>query len=108
VRVNAGESGSRPRFVVESRRAERGVKSLFGGSKRAGRRTTRSESRVVPIRSPPKGAPLTEVLLPMGSGHGVRVTVPAHSRVDSAMARQTVGAAATGRHCCCQSWPFDH
>jgi hypothetical protein len=43
VRVIAGEPGSRPRFVVERRRVERGVKSLFGGSKRAGRRATRSE-----------------------------------------------------------------
>ena len=30
--------GSRLRFVVETRRAKRGVKSLFGGSKCAGRR----------------------------------------------------------------------
>ena len=44
VRVNAGEPGSRPRFVVERRRAERGVESLFGGSKRAGRSATRYES----------------------------------------------------------------
>jgi hypothetical protein len=36
VRVSAGALGSRPRFVVERRRAERGVESLFGGSKRAG------------------------------------------------------------------------
>jgi hypothetical protein len=36
VRVNAGVPGSRPRFVVERWRAERGVESLFGGSKRAG------------------------------------------------------------------------
>jgi hypothetical protein len=36
VRVDAGVPGSRPRFVVERRRAERGVKCLFGGSKRAG------------------------------------------------------------------------
>ena len=35
-RVIAGAPGSRPRFVAERRRAERGVKSLFGGSKRAG------------------------------------------------------------------------
>src|SRR5438045_46121 len=35
-RVVAGVPGSRPRFVVERRRAERGVESLFGGSKRAG------------------------------------------------------------------------
>jgi hypothetical protein len=37
VRVIAGEPGSRPRFVAERWRAERGVESLFGGSKRAGR-----------------------------------------------------------------------
>jgi hypothetical protein len=37
VRVVAGVPGSRPRFVVEMRRAERGVESLFGGSKRVGR-----------------------------------------------------------------------
>ena len=36
VRVGAGAPGSRPRFVVERRRAERGVESLFGGSKRVG------------------------------------------------------------------------
>jgi len=43
-RVGAGKPGSRPRCVVERRRAERGVKSLFGGSKRAGRNATRHES----------------------------------------------------------------
>jgi hypothetical protein len=37
VRVIAGEPGSRPRFVVERWRAERGVESHFGGSKRVGR-----------------------------------------------------------------------
>lgn len=36
VPVSAGAPGSRPRFVVERRRAERGVESLFGGSKRVG------------------------------------------------------------------------
>ena len=36
VRVDAGVPGSRPRFVIERWRAERGVESLFGGSKRAG------------------------------------------------------------------------
>ena len=36
VRVSVGAPGSRPQFVVERRRAERGVESLFGGSKRAG------------------------------------------------------------------------
>jgi hypothetical protein len=36
VRVDAGVPGSRPRFVAEKWRAERGVESLFGGSKRVG------------------------------------------------------------------------
>ena len=36
VSVGTGTPGSRPRFVVETRRAKRGVKSLFGGSKCAG------------------------------------------------------------------------
>jgi len=35
-RVSAGAPGSRPRLVVERRRVERGVESLFGGNKRAG------------------------------------------------------------------------
>ena len=42
VRVDTGLPGSRPRFVVERRRAERGVKSLFGGSKHAGRSVKRN------------------------------------------------------------------
>ena len=40
-RVGTGAPGSRPRFVAERRRAERGVESLFGGSKRAGRSVKR-------------------------------------------------------------------
>jgi hypothetical protein len=36
VRVGAGAPGSRPRLEGEILRAERGVESLFGGSKRAG------------------------------------------------------------------------
>ena len=36
VRVGAGAPGSRPRSEGEILRAERGVESLFGGSKRAG------------------------------------------------------------------------
>ena len=44
VRVVAGEPGSRPRSVVERWRAERGVESLFGGSKHAGRSAIRRES----------------------------------------------------------------
>jgi len=41
-RVGTGAPGSRPRFVVERRRAERGVESLFGGSKSAGRSVMRT------------------------------------------------------------------
>ncbi len=40
--VETGLPSSRPRFVVERRRAERGVKSLFGGSKIAGRSVKRT------------------------------------------------------------------
>src|ERR671936_1316827 len=43
-RVVAGVPGSRPRLVVERRRAERGVESLFGGSKRVGRSAGGRES----------------------------------------------------------------
>ena len=41
-RVRTGAPGSRPRFVAERRRAERGVTSLFGGSKSAGRSVKRT------------------------------------------------------------------
>jgi hypothetical protein len=37
VRVIAGEPGSRPRSGEETPQTERGVKSLIGGSKKAGR-----------------------------------------------------------------------
>src|ERR1700744_726858 len=42
VRVGTGAAASRPRLVVERRRAERGVETLFGGSKRAGRSVKRT------------------------------------------------------------------
>jgi hypothetical protein len=42
VPVGAGAPGSRPRFVGEIWRAERGVESLFGGSKSAGRSVKRT------------------------------------------------------------------
>ena len=42
VRVDTGVPGSRPRFAVEGWRAERGVKSLCGGSKHAGRSVKRT------------------------------------------------------------------
>ena len=42
VPVGTGAPGSRPRFVVERWRAERGVESLFGGSKCAGRSVKRT------------------------------------------------------------------
>ena len=71
VRVIAGEPGSRPRFVVERRRAERGVKSLFGGSKRAGRSATRCESCSL-VRSITK-EPSRSC---HGEGHVKRIGVP--------------------------------
>ncbi len=40
--LNTKVPGSRPRFVVETRRAERGVECLFGGSKHAGRSIKRT------------------------------------------------------------------
>jgi hypothetical protein len=42
VRVDTGVPGSRSRSVGEIRRAERDVKSPFGGSKRAGRSVKRT------------------------------------------------------------------
>ena len=42
VPVGAGAPGSRPQFVIERWRAERGVESLFGGSKCAGRSVKRT------------------------------------------------------------------
>jgi len=42
VPVGTGAPGSRPRFVGEIWRAERGVESLFGGSNRAGRSLKRT------------------------------------------------------------------
>jgi hypothetical protein len=57
---------SRPRFVVEGRRAERGVKSLFGGSKRAG-----------PV--PPGASPAASSHVQRGS-RAAHVTVKAHLR----------------------------
>jgi hypothetical protein len=42
VRVSTGAPGSRPRFVGEIWRAERGVESLFGGSNNAGRSIKRT------------------------------------------------------------------
>jgi len=68
VRVIAGEPGSRPRFVVERRRAERGVESLFGGSKRAGRSVKRT---LQPRHSHNEGAePVMSRRRPCPSGPG--------------------------------------
>jgi len=44
VRVGIGAPGSRPQSSEETLAAERGVESLFGGSKIAGRRAIRRES----------------------------------------------------------------
>src|ERR1700685_2766723 len=86
VRVGTGAPGSRPRFVVERRRAERGVKSLFGGSKRAGRSVKRTlqprhwqrGSRAAHVTAKAmSGGPCSGVSLPGPSG--VRGMARAHS-----------------------------
>lgn len=81
-RVSTGAPGSRPQSVGETRRSERGVESLQGGSKRAGRsmkrilqprqRTTREPSRSCHgeghVRRAPVRGPLAGSLRGMGSG----------------------------------------
>jgi hypothetical protein len=71
VRVIAGEPGSRPRFVVERRRAERGVKSHFGGSKRAGRSAFWCESCSLVIETMEEPSRSCR-----GEGHVRRIGVP--------------------------------
>ncbi len=68
-RVMAGEPGSRPRFVTERWRADRGVKSLLGGSKRAGRSAIRRESCslvTVTTREPSRSRPGEGSIRPTG------------------------------------------
>ena len=75
VRVDTGVPGSRSRFVVETRRAERDVECPFGGSKHAGRsikrtlqprQTNSGEAEpVMPRRRPCPGGPVP------GSSSGV-------------------------------------
>jgi hypothetical protein len=106
-RVEAGKPGSGPRFVAEKRRAERGVKSLFGGSKRAGRNATRHESCSLvkfttwePSRSchgegsiRPTGGPdmpLVESLRGMGSGTYARLGSEQERPVCAALSAKTV------------------
>ena len=68
VPVGTGAPGSRPRFVVETRRAERGVKSLFGGSKCSGRSVKRT---LQPRQTHNGGAePLTSRRRPCPAGPG--------------------------------------
>ena len=89
VPVGTGAPGSRPRFVVETRRAERGVKSLFGGSKCAGRSVKRTlqprqihNGRAEPLMSRRRPCPASP-----GPGSarrvssGVREAARAHSLV---------------------------
>src|ERR1700756_4145295 len=72
VRVGTGAPGSRPRFVAERRRAERGVESLFGGSKHAGRSIKRT---LQPRQSHNGGAePLMSRRRPRPSGYGPVLT----------------------------------
>ena len=83
VPVGTGAPGSRPRFVGEIWRAERGVESLFGGSKCAGRSVKRTlqprqsyNGRAEPLMSrrrpcpagPVPGSSLWGLLRGMGGG----------------------------------------
>src|SRR5690606_6333860 len=82
VRVDTGVPGSRSRFVVETRRAERDVKSLFGGSKHAGRSVKRTlqprqthsgeAEPVMPRRRPRPGGPVPGSALGVLPGYGGR------------------------------------
>jgi hypothetical protein len=73
VPVGTGAPGSRPRFVVERRRAKRGVKSLFGGSKCAGRSVIRREScsLVIVTMGEPSRSCHGEGLCPSSPGPGL-------------------------------------
>jgi hypothetical protein len=82
VQVSTGAPGSRPRFVVERRRAERGVESLFGGSEHAGRSVKRTlqprhshngEAEPLMSRRRPRRSGLVPVLAwPVLPGYGGR------------------------------------
>ena len=86
VRVDTGVPGSGPRFVAERRRAQRGVESLFGGSKRAGRGVKRTlqprqshnggAEPFMSRRRPMSGRPCSGVSLP--GPPGVRRVARAH------------------------------
>lgn len=73
--VGTGAPSSRPRFVVVRRRAERGVESLFGGSKIAGRTATRWESCSLVIFT--MGKPSRSY---HGEGHVCRALFPGSAR----------------------------
>lgn len=87
--VGTGAPGSRPRFVVERRRAKRGVKSLFGGSKCAGRSVKRTLQPSSQVQRESRAAHVTAKAMSgePGSGvsssglSGVREAARAHSWV---------------------------
>jgi hypothetical protein len=88
VRVSVGAPGSRPRFVGEILRAERGVESLFGGSKHAGRSIKRTlqprqshNGSAEPLMS--RRRPCSQHCIPNGAGglSGVRAMARVHSLV---------------------------
>jgi hypothetical protein len=89
VPVGTGAPGSRPRSVVETRRAERGVESLFGGSKCAGRSVKRTlqprqshNGRAEPLMSRRRSCPASPWSGVSSSGlSGVREAARAHSLV---------------------------
>ena len=73
VRVSAAAPGSRPWYVIERWRAERGVESLFGGSKRAGCDDSLVKRAVgEPSRSCHGEGHVRQSWLPIGCGGSLR------------------------------------
>jgi hypothetical protein len=91
VRVIAGEPGSRPRSVIERWRAERGVKSLFGGSKHVGRSAIRCESCSLVIETMEEPSRSCH-----GEGHVRRIGVPDMPTVGSSRGK---GSGTCARSC---------
>jgi hypothetical protein len=102
VPVGAGALGSRPRFVVERSRAERGVESPFGGSNRAGRSVKRTlqprqihSGRAEPLMS--RRRPCLSRLIPDGATGLLGVWVAARTEGLARNRRGPSACACVGR-----------
>jgi len=73
VRVSTGAPDSRPRFVGEIRRAERGVESLFGGSNTAGRSVQANFAASSKPQRESRAAHVTAKAMSEGPRSGVRL-----------------------------------